>query len=1450
VRDETEAMVEETVALGLRNQRIVELATAHCLNFEWRSMGGVGMVEAETGLPIGMRLPHCAYASSPGGMAGADLEPVALAFYGEHCVGCEHRRPTGRVPNLATRAAEQRAAAERAEEADRIRLEKERTAWQQRADRRAALIAAATDATTAPVLHDVDLLDADPAERDRPDPGGPLGRLRAVGERAAEHVSDDVARHLLQLVVERRGVELLAVLRPLALARPAYTRPVLQAALDVLRTSAHVDAGRCLVDLSASAAAGDVTHDVVRSLARLSAPAAESVMDTMREVPGGAADPTALRTAATLAPDTVRATLQDALRASGTTSPLLLPTGTRPTEDSPSDAERAAAAAAVAALSASHPDLAAELAEPLLTNLRMPDNDRYGMHPRSRVARAAACLLVRGLGDVPRRLLEIGRHAGSDHRSALVNVLQHAAWLLDPEPRWPQRDDPTPTGAQHAELVRSLAELCLHLTDGCWGEDVTHTASTLLEALTGDHPDVLLALLPALMGAALEIDRRAAQPLGPSPLLAAGPPPDPTLSMFDRFNRSTAMSGAAHRLLLAVEELASRDVHGVVAAARDLLADQRDREDPSSADQRLLDLLGRVGARHGSDPAVLNAVLPVLHTHLVSADVALRATAIDAWTDIAQRHPNVPDSLSALLPALTADRYVAVMRAVLRAARHLSWEGEDHARLLVFALEAGDERVATDHPDLFKDALPTVLALVRSADPEIRVRVQRLVLTRADRLDGYALQELLRRRSWEDAVATSPELARLWLRQARDPTINDRVNEGDDDELVALLGCGPGLAALPVEELTAAAVELLPGSPYAAAEFAEVAWRAGRPDDAQTILHAAREAVPDQPVYRRHRNLLALWAQAAALDAAAAAGTAADVAAARDAARQVGDDWGAEPTHSRPAGAAPEQLAARVVLRTVLSGHVADPPLLDLAGLAADLAPVTGEDPVARQRRRADQLSAASDRIRGGALARTPTGAYLRSLLDACDVAVRLLRLHAAILDADIPNTDAQRTAAHGRAAAHYDTAHEALRANDPLAEPLLQLLERAIILDDSKVANWITELARLPIPLMFVRGPRRWSAGTGAPAAIGEGDQRAAPVVVALASLDGRLITDTQVMTPGRVHTLELEVRLGGVWPDWADRLEGSFVSHIRTPDDAEIPNFSWTRPADSEQPLTGDGTLIIRFTITAGGRAPQLVLALRFVGTVDGAPAVQQCDVAGHRQLRIRPFDASVDVLTGWSSVDERLLSRYERLHTANYGEDEIQAYCRLLTAVCRAGFRMSYEQAYRAGARVSERQFHNDLEARLLADPELGGRVERGTRAALGFLDLRHDRVTAELKVELRTAVTEERSPKYLGQPTQYAAADGARLSLLVVLDMSCKTSPIGTPENYIWDLQPRLHGLTNPEAPSLTTVVVVNGGLPTPSTWSRRKIEIETAEDQPATEAGPPVLGSDDPPPTGD
>ncbi|WP_435803734.1 transposase [Streptomyces mirabilis] len=66
-----------------------------------------------------------------------------------------------------------------------------------------------------------------------------------------------------------------------------------------------------------------------------------------------------------------------------------------------------------------------------------------------------------------------------------------------------------------------------------------------------------------------------------------------------------------------------------------------------------------------------------------------------------------------------------------------------------------------------------------------------------------------------------------------------------------------------------------------------------------------------------------------------------------------------------------------------------------------------------------------------------------------------------------------------------------------------------------------------------------------------------------------------------------------------------------------------------------------------------------------------------------------------------------------------------------------------------------------------------------------------------------------------------ADGARLSILCILDMSRKTSPIDVSENHLFTLQPALRGLTNPQAPSLVAAIIGNGNLPISSSWSRRR-----------------------------
>jgi hypothetical protein len=294
------------------------------------------------------------------------------------------------------------------------------------------------------------------------------------------------------------------------------------------------------------------------------------------------------------------------------------------------------------------------------------------------------------------------------------------------------------------------------------------------------------------------------------------------------------------------------------------------------------------------------------------------------------------------------------------------------------------------------------------------------------------------------------------------------------------------------------------------------------------------------------------------------------------------------------------------------------------------------------------------------------------------------------------------------------------------------------------------------------------------------------------------------------------------GPWPEWADRLDLEFLTHL-TAVDITLPQFTWARADHTDDPetYTKAGTLLLRFTLGPGQAAPPLLVRLTWRGTRDGEVITQSLDVAGHRELRLRPYDASRDRATGYPIVDERLLALYDSLARTGYDDDQVQAFCRLLTSICRVGFAMTWDKRYRRGTYVTEHKFHSDLHDQLVADPELEGRVERGSPLALGYLDVRHDGITAELKVERITPVTKDRATKYMGQTTQYASADGVRLSILAILDMSAKTLPLGTPENYLFNLEPHLHGLDNPEAPSLVAVLIVNGSLPVPSSYSRRK-----------------------------
>lgn len=91
---------DRTIEAGKQNLSTLELIHNWCSHAKIEKHGGVGLIEAETGLPIGHHSVKCDHASESG-LATWDLREAALDFYDRNCIDCTFRKPVG-LPNLSS----------------------------------------------------------------------------------------------------------------------------------------------------------------------------------------------------------------------------------------------------------------------------------------------------------------------------------------------------------------------------------------------------------------------------------------------------------------------------------------------------------------------------------------------------------------------------------------------------------------------------------------------------------------------------------------------------------------------------------------------------------------------------------------------------------------------------------------------------------------------------------------------------------------------------------------------------------------------------------------------------------------------------------------------------------------------------------------------------------------------------------------------------------------------------------------------------------------------------------------------------------------------------------------------------------------------------------------------------------------------------------------------------
>lgn len=1416
-----EAEFARRFELGHENARIMELAANHCRHMRFVEFGGRGMLEEVSGLPLNMRRVECPVAI--GNTAGMRLDHVTFGFYAEHCVGCDRREPTGRLPNLGTEALarQQQAEAENAERAEGLRIRGIARAG--RVERRRSLRATA-DPATASILDDLDALDPDPAvEVDTDATAAARRRLTTVAGRAAERFDERIVDELFDAVETVGLAELLEPLRHLTSRRPELAERLVAVALAALRTYPSLEAGRCLTDhpdLVDAEAVDDAVIWAVVALAGSKLPGDRHFSGPMPLVQAN--DPGPLRVVADLCPDELVALLGGMLPRPALTGFIINP-AYRPQQVS--DFDRRAAAGTVEHLASTHLELAIRLLPNLAVSLGVPPEDGYDPGTVGAAERALGRVLVAAPVRVVRLLEGAGRHASEDARDGLVRSVRHALEMVDTEYVHRRAHDPMPTPEEAAAVTDAAFAFLLARTDESWGHQVTFSAAESIERMGRWHQAALTGRVDATLGAFVMLTRLRLTEQKKI-VLTSTAAPDPLAEM-EAWSRKQSLYQSGRRLLNAIESASSTDPLAVCETITAFIASERDNDLGPEVVYQLLGTLGEVGRRHGDQPGVLQAILPTLQTYLVDAEPRPRAAALDAWTTIGRAHA-LPSTVADLLPALVLDPYAVMIDAVLAAACRLRWpDQESRARLALHAAAVMEGISVSKHLDTFLASL----AALRHHVPDLAAlaELEKKALARVSELEWYQATKVTEQ-PWQPDARVAPELAVLWLALAPRCTYGLRQGDEAEEALNGLLDSGAGLLGLPAADIIEVGAAHSPESHYGSTEYAEVLARAERRTDVVALLERALTRIPNEPARSSQRALVALAVAVGRLHVTLEPDRP-DEAKVREAVDEIGAAIGTCLGHSEDELRWLQPFARAAAVRAAVVCTLLDVPtptrvtagLTDIPAGQPGAASVEPTDPAEQLRARAHRLRDLAAVLQsGGRSAGTAThnGVVITGRL--LDAAAHLLDAESADLNADVIQARAHRTAAARRAAAiDLDT----YRNDDPLL-PRARALRAILAADPDPAAplDLSTVLkcaAALPAPLLFIRSPQR-QRGFGPWTPPAEPAPDGATVAVALVSIDETLLTGPAIVDPAFTHTLTLQVQTDP-WPAWVERLDAELISTLN---DTELqrPALTWQRHQHTGDPETyeGTGSLHVRYAVPTTQHAPPVLVHLTWRGTdEDGNPKSQPLDIAGHREFRVRPYDPARDATTQYEVFDEHLLGIYEKLAAAGYPHNQLQPFARLLNAISRAGLAMTWNKKYRRGQHVRERQFHDDLHAALLADPTLDGRVERGTALGHGYLDTRHDGITAELKVARDQPVTRESAAKYIGQPTQYAAADGARLSILVVLDMSPKVLPIGTPENYLFVLGPKQHGMTDPHSPSVVVTLVINGNLPVPSSWSRRK-----------------------------
>lgn len=637
IRLSSDLDIQHAIEAGKRNLEAKELVQNWCGHARVEKFGGTGLIEMETGLPIGHHTMVCDYAPA-GGMATWLLEESAIHFHDSNCVGCSKRLPI-RLPNIS------KLISRRDSEVERVRVRNEELKRQQQAafDSRCSVRAALRLMSTVTVATFVDDLQVFDEERD----DTTAHRLIESTRLAPEILTPEVTEHLFSLLesgehwFDEVGLTILGAshLNPARLARCA------------MRCLAE---GRAL-DLAAEIVANNISYveardvrDSVLGLAFVASPPHSPLdFDDPRR---GAPDP--LRRIFDCFPAEVSQGIEDLLSMQ---EPFQVRMGAR----------------AIIALAPDLPDLLASLRRSLATRLVRADilidvsRDSELREVVHDLTQALICAFISDPEHTDAELMRYFEGASKEGEARLSGVYERV--ISQVSGSYNNGEEITSLNACRTALRRLV-----NLAGTSENEGVIRDIQGALRGDPGSLAPLACELMDMLLGAAALADSRLAAFAERSPLILS----QDFLTALEQDNRRRNLWYLRASFVRWAVHGATVDSYGLTAFTDFLGRSASLSEELRAAIIEELPPLMETGAG-------LNAVLPFLYAAMVGESNLIRAAAAKAIEEIGSRRFNeLPGLVAEAFLLMLFDPYVIVHKSAVRALRQLNLPEELRAHAL------------------------------------------------------------------------------------------------------------------------------------------------------------------------------------------------------------------------------------------------------------------------------------------------------------------------------------------------------------------------------------------------------------------------------------------------------------------------------------------------------------------------------------------------------------------------------------------------------------------------------------------------------------------------------------------------------------------------------------------------------------------------------------------------